>query len=371
MKLLIFIHSLGGGGAERVTANLANHWVGRGWEITVVTLASCSFDAYELHPDVQRISLNLANESSNIIIGLWRNLRRSMALRQVLRKIHPDIALGMMTAANVQLALATSGLSAVRAIGSERVHPPQVSLGVPWEWLRRHFYGRLAAVTALTCESADWLQSHTTTRLMPVIPNAVPWPLPEQAPKLMPTFFRAKQRRLLISVGRLDGQKGFDWLVTAFSILAERHTDWDLVILGEGELRGALERQVSASKLETRVFLPGRVGNVGDWYECADLYVMSSRFEGFPNTLVEALAYGLPAVSFDCDTGPRDIIRHEIDGLLVPVGDVTALTAALERLMGNADLRKRFANRAVEARERFSIDRIASMWETLFVKVMK
>jgi glycosyltransferase involved in cell wall biosynthesis len=98
---------------------------------------------------------------------------------------------------------------------------------------------------------------------------------------------------------------------------------------------------------------------------------MSSRFEGFPNTLVEALAYGLPAVSFDCDTGPRDIIRHETDGLLVPVGDVSALGAALERLMGNANLRKCFAKRAVEARERFSIERIAGMWEALFREVMK
>jgi glycosyltransferase involved in cell wall biosynthesis len=93
---------------------------------------------------------------------------------------------------------------------------------------------------------------------------------------------------------------------------------------------------------------------------------MSSRFEGFPNSLAEAMAYGLPAVSFDCDTGPRDIVRHEVDGLLVPPGDDLALELALRRLMGDEALRRRFADRAVEARERLSIERISELWEGVF-----
>ena len=126
-------------------------------------------------------------------------------------------------------------------------------------------------------------------------------------------------RKVLLAVGRLEVEKGFDWLIDAFSALATKYPEWDLVILGEGSLRATLEKQVQTSGLARRVFLPGRVGNVGDWYERANLYVMSSRFEGFGNTLGEAMAYGLPAVSFDCETGPRNIIRHETDGLLVPL----------------------------------------------------
>jgi glycosyltransferase involved in cell wall biosynthesis len=369
-RLVIFIHSMGGGGAERVTANLANHWAGKGWELTVVTLEQCSLDAYELHPAVERISLGLAGDSANIVTGLWQNLRRVMAMRRVLRKTQPDIALGMMTGANVLLSVAALGLR-IRAVGSEHVHPAQYPLSSLWEMLRRHTYGWLHTVTALTSESANWLETHTNVQRVSVIPNAAPWPLPVQEPKVCPMSVCPIGRKVLLGVGRLEVEKGFDWLLEAFTGLAQKHPDWDLVILGEGSLRTTIEDQVQVAGLGKRAFLPGRVGNVGEWYERADLYVMSSRFEGFGNTLAEALAYGLPAVSFDCDTGPRNIIRHETDGLLVPPGDVTGLAGAMDLLMGDVDLRKRFAARGVEARERFSIMRIAGMWEELFEEVVK
>lgn len=367
-RLVFFIYSMSGGGAERVVANLGNHWAAKGWKITVITLAPSSHDAYALHPAVERISLNLADVSANLMTAVWQNLRRVIALRRVLRRVQPDIALGMMTTANVLLSLAALGLR-IRTIGSERTHPPQYPLGRIWEGLRRYTYGWLHAVTALTCESAAWLKTHTKARRVRVIPNAVPWPFPNQEPKISPMSVCLSGRKVLLAVGRLEVEKGFDWLVEAFAVLAPKHPDWDLVILGEGSLRKMIEGQLQTAGLDKRIFLPGRVGNVGEWYERADLFVMSSRYEGFGNTLAEALAHGLTAVSFDCDTGPRNIIRHEIDGLLVPPGDVMALASALARLMGDADLRKRFAERAVEARERFSITRIAGMWEDVFEEV--
>ncbi|CAA9891293.1 Glycosyltransferase family 4 protein [Candidatus Methylobacter favarea] len=366
MRLLIFISSMAGGGAERVSANLANYWAAKEWDITIVTLAQQRLDFYDLHPAVKRIALDLAGESANALAGLLRNVRRVLALRRVLRQLQPDIALGMMTTADVLLALAAWRLPMLRTVGAERNHPPQMPLGYLWETLRSHTYGLLNAVTALSREGKDWIKTHTNAQQVTVIPNAVTWPLPRQEPRMNPNALCRSERQLLLAVGRLEAQKGFDWLIEAFSTLADKHSDWDLVILGEGSLRTTLEGQVRASGLDQRIFLPGRAGNVGEWYESADLYVMSSRFEGFPNTLVEAMAHGLAAVSFDCDTGPRDIIRQELDGLLVPPGNIAELTTALDRLMSDALTRQHFAERAVEVRERFSMARIAGMWEKLF-----
>lgn len=367
MRLLIYIHSLENGGAERVVANLANYWASIGWDITVVTVASHASDFYVLDPGVSRICLDLTGSSRNVLAGFTRTARRAQALRRILQRVQPDIALSAMHTANVILALAARGLPRLRTIGSEHNFPPKAPMGIIWETMRRHAYGRLTAVVALTQECADWLAAHSHARRILVIPNPVAWPLSSNEPRIRPAAFCSAGRQVLLGVGRLSEEKNFSALIDIFSRLAPRHPDWDLVILGEGPERHALTAQVRAAGLEQRIFLPGSVGNMGDWYERAALYAMSSHFEGFPNTLVEAMAYGLPAVSFDCDTGPRDIIRHDVDGFLVPPGDTDGMASALDRLMVDEPLRAAFGLRANEARERFSMKKVSCMWENLFM----
>ncbi len=371
MKLLIFISSLSSGGAERVTANLANHWAAQGWEVTIATLGPQSADFYELHPSVKRIALELDGDSNNVFVALVRNLHRIFVLRKLLRQMQPDIALALMTGANVLLALAACGMKQAHTVGSERIYPPQHPLGAIWEWLRSKSYGRLDAMVAQTSLGAEWIVANTSARRVVVIPNPVNWPLTNCPPQLDISTAHHAGRRLLLAVGRLSSQKQFSLLVDCFKSLSVRHAEWDLVILGDGPLRPVLEAKVREAGLSKRVFLPGMSGNVGDWYSSADLYVMSSRFEGFPNTLVEAMAYGLPVVSFDCDTGPRDIVRHHVDGSLVAAQDAEGLTAELDRLMSDSDLRKRYAKRAVEVRERFAIRRVADKWEEIFMEIRK
>ncbi|QGT78306.1 glycosyltransferase [Guyparkeria halophila] len=367
MKILFYIHSLAAGGAERVTAILANHWAEQGWLVTIVTVAGTDGDFYELDNRVERIALELDATSANAWQALGNNLIRIRTLRGILKEQRPDAAVAMMTTANAVLAWASLGLP-VATIGSERTYPPAMPLGRAWSIIRRWSYPRLSGLVAQTRQSADWLQANAPAPHISVIPNPVRYPLPVHEPRVRPAAVRegTGRSRLLIAVGRLGEEKRFDRLLDAFASASQAHPDWMLVILGEGRQRTSLEHQITSLGLSERVRLPGAVGNVGDWYEAADLYALTSRFEGFPNTLLEALAYGVPAVAVDCETGPREILRHEVDGLLVPQDDQKGVVEALDRLMGDPELRARFAERAVEAQGRFAVSRVAVQWERLF-----
>uniref|UniRef100_UPI0033400A37 glycosyltransferase family 4 protein n=1 Tax=Castellaniella defragrans TaxID=75697 RepID=UPI0033400A37 len=362
--LMIVIHSLRGGGAERVAADLAGYWLGRGWRVTVVTQTSDAEDAYALPAGVRRHALGLDAHGGGGLRAVWGNCRRLWALRRLIRRERPDIVLGMMTKASVLSVLAARRLPC-RVIATEHTHPPIQSLPPVWQRLRRWAYPRAAAVVALTQGTARWLDENLPGVRTRVIPNSVRWPLEDGEPAVEPPA-RLHRCRVL-AAGRLHPVKGFDILLAAFARIAPLFPDWDLVILGEGAQREALQHAVDEAGLGARVSMPGRVGNMMQWYESADLYVLSSRAEGLSNTLIEAMACGLPCVAFDCDTGPREIIRDGIDGVLVrPAGDPEALAAWMSELMARPEEGRRYASRAVDVRDRFGVPRVMAMWDLVF-----
>ena len=360
-RILIVIRSLGGGGAERVAVDLAEYWTANGMRVTIATRADESSDAYVLPDSVERVVLGLAQESRGLMEGLSLNLRRVWRLRRLIRRTRPDVVLGMMTTSSVLAVLAASGLGC-RVIATEHTHPPVQSISGLWKRLRRWAYPRAARVVTLTSGTAAWVEAHLPGSKVAVIPNAVRWPLVQAEPVVEPP---ARDGRLrLLAVGRLHPLKGFDLLIEAFARVAQQLPEWDLVILGEGALRETLQRQIDELGLAERVSMPGRVGNVGQWYEQSDLYVLSSRAEGLSNTLLEAMASGLPCVAFDCDTGPREIIRPDIDGVLVrPSGDVQALADQLADMMAHKHKRQWYGLRAVDVLERFSPARVTRLWD--------
>jgi glycosyltransferase involved in cell wall biosynthesis len=371
-QILFFIHSLSSGGAERVTATLSNYWAAKGHQVTVVTITNSTSDFYQLDPRVTRVALDMATESRGSFQAAANNMRRTRALYRVLRTAKPDIAIAMMPTANVTLAIA-GRIAGVPTIGSERVYPPATPLGRFWETARRRAYPLLSGLVAQTTDSAAWLRAHAPARRIVAIPNPVNYPISIQPPQicLNSVHVTLTGQRLLLAVGRLSEQKCFDRLLAAFADIAPRHPEWSLVILGEGGLREALTAQVARLQMDGRVALPGVAGNVGDWFAAADIYVMTSRFEGFPNTLLEALCYGVPSLAVDCMTGPRELIEPEVNGLLVPQDDLAALVAGLDRLMGDSDLRERLAKRAVEARETYAVPRIAEQWQAFISDIRK
>jgi len=361
MHIMIVIHSLRNGGAERVTAQLSNYWQRLGYRVSVVTQLDQSSDAYPLAEGVERHVLHTAYDTGGGLRGAWANWRRSRRLRALFKKYRPNCVLGMMTTSSVLTVMAARGLN-LRTIAVEHTHPPRQKIPEAWQKMRRWAYQRTDAVIALTHATAQWLRTSIPGVRVHVIPNAVRWPLPDHEPYV--DSHKPAGRYRLLAVGRYHKVKGFEHLLDAFALLVRYFPDWDLDIVGEGPEREALTEQIQALGLSERVRLVGQVGNIQDWYQSADLYVLSSRYEGLSNTLLEAMASGLPVVAVDCPVGPREIVRNDIDGVLVnPPDDVEALAAHLSDLMGRPLRRTTLARRAIDVRDRFSVARIMTQWE--------
>lgn len=372
MRVCLVIDSLRMGGAERVVVTLADHWASLGWQVSMATVRHPDTDHFRMSAEVERVDLGGKRDSARRSYSveerfpLWGHMAAAIRLRRYVHSTKPEVVLSSLTKMNVTTWLALLGTRST-IVGAEHSYPPTVALGALWRVLRRLVIPRLSHVTVLTKDTAEWFRRETGVHSISVIPNPVAFPIPTAEPIVEPSD---GEHAMLLAVGRLLRKKGFDLLIDAFAVLARQHPEWKLVILGEGPERPALEEQVRAHGLDDHVEMPGLVGNVADWYSTADLMVMTSRAEGLPMVLIEALASGCPAVAVDCMTGPRDILRHEVDGLLVPENDQEALIQGLDRLMSDPLLRELYAERAVEAGTRFSTAQIAGQYEQLFRKLI-
>jgi glycosyltransferase involved in cell wall biosynthesis len=170
----------------------------------------------------------------------------------------------------------------------------------------------------------------------------------------------------LLAVGRLRRQKGFDTLIRSFARIARDCPDWTLRICGGGPWRSKLEQLVVEQGLEGRVVLAGRNTRIAEEMEKASIYVLSSRFEGFPMVMIEAMSKGLPVVSFDCPTGPREIVHDGVTGLLVPDQDEGALAVAMLDLIRSESRRRELGTAGVEEARRYSLSAIGPRWDELF-----
>jgi GalNAc-alpha-(1->4)-GalNAc-alpha-(1->3)-diNAcBac-PP-undecaprenol alpha-1,4-N-acetyl-D-galactosaminyltransferase len=360
-RLTLVSPSLALGGAERVVSRMANHWAAGGDTVSVITLSGTACDTYTLDPAVTRIALDLMSESRFLLQALYHNWVRVGKVEDAIRRTRPDTVISFTDRMNVVTLAACRKLD-VDTVVAERIDPSQQPIGYYWSKLRRWGYPRARALVVQTEAVRSQLTPMMRGRPIYVIPNYIDAPAPELS---QPPRSHANTKRQLAAMGRLDYQKGFDLLIDAFARAAEGQPDWSLVILGEGPERRRLEEQIHTRGLEPRVQLLGWVSDPSRVLRDCDAFVLSSRYEGFPNALLEAMALGLPAVAIDCPSGPADIIRHEVDGLLVPLGDVPTLTTALRRLMSDEQLRHRFGREAVQVVERFSSERYYARWEAV------
>lgn len=375
-RIVIFLGALNNGGAERVAVWLAGFLAVRNNSVTLLTLAPTGSDFHRYPKSVRRASLDLVG-SHGAFAKIGANLRRIYRLRRFLQEENAEGVIAFMTHESVMAVLASSGLG-TRCVISERNAPWKRRPGRIWALARRLTYPFADAVVVQTEAIAAWMRRRVRSRRVHVIPNAVQRSLEGKAPIQAPTEHLPTDRKLILAVGSKPYQKGFDLLVSAFAAVASDFPDWDLALVGvatdDAVISPQVSRlvdQISSTAIGARIHTPGSVGNIGDWYERADLFVLSSRFEGFPNALLEAMASGCACIACDCDTGPSDLITHEENGLLVGVDDPLALKSALHSAMANPQLRRRIADQARNVIHRFDEDMICDLWEVALARILQ
>lgn len=371
MRIILFVSSLGFGGAERVATLLSAEWARRGHKVTIV----------QTYTGEEGASIDVSKHVEKVAIGDLFHRRRFVLLDRILKylsirsylsdrlKEGPDIVIvSFLTNVNISVLMATIGLN-LNIIVSERTYPPNARIGFLLNAMRRVFYPRASCVVVQTKDCFKWLKDTIPEVRGVVIPNPVVVPVSRSTPELFPSdFIDLDANRMVLAVGRLDSDKQFDYLIEAFSLLNAREVGaCVLVIVGEGPLRSYLENLASEYKIQDRVQFVGKVGNISDWYNAADLFVSTSRLEGYPNGLLEAMAHGLCACCLDCKTGPSDLILHEVNGVLLPQDSSTKVFSTwIGRLMSDDSLRGRYASQAKQVATKHSVSRISKSWEELF-----
>jgi glycosyltransferase involved in cell wall biosynthesis len=348
MRLIFVIPSLLAGAAPRVLATMANHWAAQAWEISLLAFDDGRAPAdVRLDERVRQQPLDLARPARAL------GFRRVAALRRAIVASQPDAVISFLDRANVATLLATRGLG-VPVIVTEgsgqgrlrgRLHLHATRVVTPSEHARASFAGPVRERVV-------------------VIPRPIELAPPSRAPRL-----KEAGSKTLIALGPLSPETGFDLLLTAFAEIAADHPDWRLVIWGNGLLRHELEALRRDLGLVGRVELPGATAHPHDELRAADLFVLSSRWEDFPMALGEAMACGVAAVSFDCERGPRQLIRTGIDGVLVPPEKTRALASTLDWLMTDDIERARLARRAPEVLERFGVAAVMTLWDGLLAEI--
>lgn len=356
MKIMMTIGSLQGGGAERVMHWLAENLAVRGHQVTLVTQMPKANDVYRCSDRVRHLSLGglprfFGSRSISYVINAvrWRRF-----LHKAANEAKPDVVLSFQDKINVNVLLAFL-FRPEPVVVCERIDPAH-GPNISWRryvrpWLYRKRASEVVFQTAglETQFAAKWKLKNTSR-----VPNAV-----------TKVFSEAEVKpggHEVVAVGRLHPQKGFDLLLEAWAKLDPQTHDWKLRIIGEGPKRSEYESLIQHLGIEQSVELPGFCPDVITELQRSSIAVMPSRWEGFPNALVEMLALGRAVIASDLPEGCTEIVKHGQNGLLFDGTSSDALAKALQLLIDDEDLRERLGAKALEVRERYSEDHCLQLW---------
>ncbi len=345
-EIVIVTGSLRRGGAERVISILSNELVKRGWKIHICTML---FSAIGYDLDSQIDIIDLSQENRNQIID---TPRMTKALRTTIRNIRPDAVVSFMLTINIVTWMATRGLG-VRFIPSER-NDPSTGRGKIKHWLSCRAYAS-SYKTVFQTERAKNYYSKKIQQNGVIIPN----------PVSIDQKRDSNPNHKIVSVGRLEPQKNRRLLIEAFSDIQKNHPEYTLHIYGEGSQENELKILIKELGINNAVTLHGNVSDVHRQIADAEMFVLSSDYEGLSNALLEAMMMGLPCITTDC-AGAKEAVEDGVDGIIIPIRDRKKMAEAMERLISDADLRNRFSELAVKHSKQFEMRNVVTQWEQLF-----
>lgn len=379
MKILLVIGGLNNGaGTERVCSMIANSLSESSHEILLASIGPCDKPFFPINKDIKIIPLIDFSSSNlgrlpvsaydiknfyNTIFRIRNKLSDKPKIIYKIRKILRNERINTVIAVDtdcIEFTLPAAFGSPVKHICWEHFNF-NVNQGKKRSKLREQAARYCDAVVTLTERDKDnWLKGTIHQSQIISIDNPCPFPVQE--------YIKEEDTKTVLAVGRLTTQKGFDMLLEAWIQVIKAMPDWILKIVGEGEDRDTLTEFIKKNDLTDSVELVGAADNVSKYYQQAEIFCLSSRFEGFGVVLIEALAFGLPIVSFDCDTGPAEILKDS-DSILVPENNINLLALSLIDLMGNKEQRKNISLKSKEKARIYQPDKIINKWIDLLESI--
>lgn len=339
--------SLGNGGAERVVSVLSRALDKKLYKIYILAMTGTEV-AYQLDPNV-RILL----PSSEIADGVRGKLQRIAAIRKHVRKEKIDTVIAFSHYNAMFAVLACMGLK-VRIIGSERNDPAQIQDRKVLNTMRSILYRRLDCLVCQTNDAKAYF-SEAIQRKSVIILNPITSGLPDP--------WTGERDHRIVTFCRLNAQKNLPMLIDAFEIFHRVHSDYQLEIYGNGEEKEKLEKLIRSKKLENAIYLHPFCRDIHSRVRSAAAFALSSDYEGLSNSMIEAMAIGLPVAVTDCPCGgARMVIEHGVNGLLVTVGDAQAMSQAISSIIDDHELAACLSGEAVKIRQKLDEKQIAEQW---------
>lgn len=376
MKIIYCTHSTyNPGGMERVLLNKVTYLSQLpGWKVAVVTTDQHQRSPFYPFPERVRMTDLGINYSEDNGKGAWKKITGYLRKRKehkrkltaLLLKEKPDIVVSLYPSESSFIPDIKDGSKKVLELHYCKFFRLQYGRKGLLGWIDKlrtrqdeQIVRRFDKFVVLTNEDRGYWGNLPNIE---VIPNA--------AMHVSDAYSDVMNKRV-IAVGRLDYQKGFDRLIQAWELVQHtgKFTDWKLDIFGQGEWQEMLQQMIDKAELQNTVCLNRPTKQIGEEYVKSDMLVMSSNYEGFPMVMIEAMACGLPVVSFDYKCGPKDIIQTGINGLLVPNGDIQALADAMMKVMEDEAYRKMLSLNARKVVDTYSEQAVMSQWIRLFTSI--